>query len=248
MKTQALVDAHCHIDLYPNPAQIVAEAEVHRVYTIAVTNAPSVFAHTAKLVANSRYVRAAAGLHPELVHSHGHEVEKFPQLLAQTRYVGEIGLDYSTDDVLVRQRQREVLSQILAWCAEYGNKVLTLHSRRAAADTIAAVGDNYPGRVILHWFAGSIVELERAAGCGMYFSINAAMVRSEKGKSLIMRMPRDSVLTESDGPFVRTRNRPEDPTGSNQTLAALASIWGSEPDEAAEIVLKNFRQLLAERQ
>lgn len=243
-KKLPLVDAHCHIDLYDDPAQVVADAEAHQVYTIAVTNAPSVFAHTAQLAENSRYVRAALGLHPELVHSHGHEVNRFPQLLSQTRYVGEIGLDYTTNDPSIRSAQREVLDQILSWCAESGNKVLTLHSRRAATDTIAAIGNNYSGKVILHWFSGNNAELEQAAEYGMYFSVNAAMVRSNKGRSIIQRMPLERVLTESDGPFVSINNRPANPASVNQTLNGLADIWGIAAEEARERVITNFRRLL----
>src|SRR5579864_1932918 len=93
-QARAFVDAHCHIDLYQAPRKTIEQAETDRIYTIAVTNAPSVFAHTAALVAGSRYVRAAIGLHPELVHSHRHELENFRHYLTQTRYVGEVGLDY----------------------------------------------------------------------------------------------------------------------------------------------------------
>ncbi len=243
-KTLPLVDAHCHIDLYDDPAQVVAEAEAHQVYTIAVTNAPSVFAHTAQLTVNSRYVRAALGLHPELVHSHGHEVNRFSLLLSQTRYVGEIGLDYTTKDSSIRKAQRAVLDQILSLCAESGNKILTLHSRRAASDTIAAVGKDYPGKAILHWFSGNHSELERATEYGMYFSVNAAMVRASKGRSIIQRIPLDRMLTESDGPFVILNNQPANPVSINQTVHGLAEIWGIAADEAGERVISNFRRLL----
>ena len=102
----AFVDAHCHIDLFPLPEQIVEQAEAHRIYTIAVTNAPSVFAHTAGLASGSKYIRPAIGLHPELVHSHSHELDQFRSHLAHTRYVGEVGLDYTTSDHEVRLLQR----------------------------------------------------------------------------------------------------------------------------------------------
>jgi TatD DNase family protein len=76
---------------------------------------------------------------------------------------------------------------------------------------ITLVGDNYPGKVILHWFSGAGTELERAANFGMYFSVNTAMVNSKKGQMLISRMPPDRVVTESDGPFVRVADEPAHP-------------------------------------
>ena len=239
-----LVDAHCHVDLYDNPAGVVAEAEAAGVYTIAVTNAPSVFRHTAALVRDCRYVRAAVGLHPELVHSHGRQVENVPPLLKETRYVGEIGLDYTTVDQAVRRAQREVFGRILTWCAEYKDKVLTLHSRRAAADTVEAVGPNYPGGVVLHWFSGSGRELERAVGYGMYFSVNPAMVGSQKGRALISRMPVERVITETDGPFVKHGPQPAAPRHTESVIEGLAELWRTSPVEAREAVFANFKRLL----
>jgi TatD DNase family protein len=240
----ALVDAHCHIDLYKDPAGIAAQANERRVFTIAVTNAPSVFRHTALLAAESKYVRAAVGLHPDLVSSHAHELDLMLRLLPETRYVGEIGLDYTTPDEDLRQNQREILRRVLDCCASYGDKVLTLHSRRAAADVIDAVGPRFPGRAILHWFSGSIKELEKASEYGFFFSVNPAMIRSAKGQALIARMPADRVITETDGPFVKTGMQPACPWDVMEAAAYLASAWNLSIDEAREHVFQNFRKLL----
>jgi TatD DNase family protein len=146
------VDAHCHIDLYQMPIAIVHRAEVTGVRTIAVTNAPMVFAHTQALAAGRVNVRAALGLHPELVPTHGQQIDDFLRLLPATRYVGEIGLDFVTKDQADRLRQGCVFDMILRACADAGDKVLTIHSRRASRAVIDAIGDAFPGTVILHWF------------------------------------------------------------------------------------------------
>ncbi len=44
-----LVDAHFHLDLYKELATILPVCEARGVYTAAVTDAPSVFAHTQRL-------------------------------------------------------------------------------------------------------------------------------------------------------------------------------------------------------
>lgn len=245
MESAHLVDAHCHIDLFERPAEIVAEAERHKVYTIAVTNAPFVFRHTAELVAGCRYVRAAAGMHPELVATHGKQVEMLRPLIKETRYVGEIGLDYTTTDEKARCAQREVLSRILGWCAEDENKILTLHSRRAAADVISAIGDSFACRAILHWFTGSPKEVERAAACGFYFSVNSAMIQSEKGKSLIARMPIERVLTESDGPFVKFSGKVAKLANVGHATEVLSTLWKLSIEETRRTIFENFRSILA---
>jgi TatD DNase family protein len=240
-----LVDAHCHIDLFPSPAAVIASAEAAKVYTIAVTNAPSVFAHTERLTAGARFVRAAAGLHPELVGSHGREVAQLALLLKRTRYVGEIGLDYTTKVESERKNQRDVFTQILACSAECKNQVLTLHSRRASADVIAAVGSNFPGRPILHWFSGSVGEMERAVSFGFYFSVNPAMVRSKTGERLIGRMPPDRVVTETDGPFVQVGSMPATPENAFAAIEGLSRLWKLDVEECRQRVLTTWAQLLA---
>lgn len=235
------VDAHCHLDLFPDPAALARQIDDRRVHTIAVTNAPSVFTHTEHIAAGSRYLRAAAGLHPELVATHSGELEQLWPCLERTSYVGEVGLDYSTNDPALRARQRAVFEKILARCAALRDKTITVHSRRASSDTIAAIGDHFPGKVILHWFTGTRREVERAARSGLYFSVNPAMVTSQKGRELIDAMPRDRVLTESDGPFVKLGPQPADPTSVPIVIQYLARTWRLDAAEIAHVVLANLR-------
>jgi TatD DNase family protein len=238
-----LVDAHCHVDLYgKDEAAVIEQIEHQRVHTIAVTNAPSVFFHTRDKARGRTYLHPAVGLHPELVPSHGHELELMWPHLAETRFVGEIGLDYVTSDRELRQRQREVFSQILTRCAERGCHVLTIHSRRSASDVVAAIGDSFPGTVILHWFSGTTRELERAVNAGCWFSVNPAMLRSAGGIQAVQRMPRDRVLTETDGPFAKMAGRACWPQDCSQALVGIARAWGMQPDEVRSAIAANFKR------
>lgn len=241
---QSYVDTHCHLDLYPDPRKVMAETEAQRVVTIAVTNAPSVFRQTAILVKGCRYIRPAVGLHPELVVSRAAELPLMWPLLEETRYVGEVGLDYSETSQASRTQQLSVFTRILERCASYGNKVITVHSRGAEADVISAIDGDYPGRIILHWYSGPVRELQKAVQAGVYFSVNPAMSRSERGRRLVARMPRDQVLTESDGPFVLVGSRAAYPSDVPQVVVELARIWDVDPDQAKVMVRSNFQRLL----
>jgi TatD DNase family protein len=243
-QARAFVDAHCHIDLYKVPQRAIDHAENDRIYTIAVTNAPSVFAHTAALAAGSRYVRAAIGLHPELVHSHKHELETFRECLSQTRYVGEVGLDYLTSDEEVRSQQRLVLSTVAGWASDSGDKILTVHSRRAIRDVISILS-GIKAKVILHWFSGTKKDLERAVNCGFFFSVNNAMLRSHAGRALILQMPKDRVLTETDGPFIQDGPEPATPSTVKTTVRELAELWAQPSDHVQAATLDNLKLLLS---
>jgi TatD DNase family protein len=139
-----------------------------------------------------------------------------------------------------RRRQLSVFEAILRRCADAGNKVLTVHSRRASAQVIDAVGLSYPGVVILHWFSGPLKDLERAAATGMYFSVNPAMGRSANGRKLVVAMPRDRVLTETDGPFVQVAGRPAVPQDTAEVLTLLGELWECTPSEAETRVAENL--------
>lgn len=247
LETNGLVDAHCHVDLYPDPKGLLQSIDKAGIHVVTVTNIPSVFPANAQLAKGFDRVHVALGLHPELVKSHDHELPRFQRLLPSARFVGEVGLDYTTRDEEERSRQRAVFSSVLEWCADSGSKVLTIHSRRATSDVISMVGHGYPCSAILHWFSGTTRQLEQAADAGLYFSVNAAMIRSKTGQSLIARMPPENVLTESDGPFVRTGRRPAEPAGIAQVVRYLGEHWGYSYELAKDHVLANFERAMGMR-
>ena len=238
-----LVDAHCHLDLYPDLSSLIVEVERQRIHTIAVTNAPSVFSRCRESVASTNLIYPAVGLHPELVESHSHELPMLLDFLSEVAFVGEIGLDYQTNDESLRERQRSVFTSILERCADTAPKVITVHSRRASADVLSIVGEQYPATVILHWFSGGLKEVDTAIERGLYFSVNPAMVRSKKGQTLIARMRRDRVLTETDGPFVTVGKRPARPVDVTPVVGHLADVWNCSADEAGDIVMANFNRI-----
>lgn len=236
------VDMHCHVDLYESPRALLESAERARIVTVAVTNAPSVYLFTEGLAQLSAFVVPALGFHPELVESHGHELQLFEQLFPRTRFIGEIGLDYCSPDRGTRQRQRRLFEAIITMCALQRDKVLTIHSRRAVSDVIAVVGHAFPGTAILHWFSGTSKQLRDAVSAGFWFSVNSAMVLSANGVRLIAEMPRERVLTETDGPFVMVGEEPAKPEDTQIVLRYLANLWRLPVPETTQVILNNFQR------
>lgn len=227
-----LHDTHFHLDLFERPKDILGEIEKEKVYTIAVTNIPEVFEHTLLLVQGSKYVRAALGFHPELASQHKTQIGKFLELLPQSRYVGEVGLDNfnkSPSDYII---QKGIFEKIIAACNTAQNKILTVHSRRAEKDVISVIGPDFSGKVILHWYSGSTKEIDKALSYGFYFSINYAMTQSENGRKIINHIPVNRILLETDGPFIKIGNQPSTPLVANLILKEI-------------ILLKQQKNLLA---
>jgi TatD DNase family protein len=238
-------DTHCHLDLFGDYASLKRRIEAARVLTIAVTNSPTVYEQNVAMAAGSSFIVVAAGLHPELVVERERELPALLDLIDRSRFVGEVGLDYQTSDKEVRARQRRVFDAILERCDRHGDRILTIHSRRAADDVVASIGTEFRGSPILHWFSGSAAVLERGVRRGCFFSVNAPMLANVRGLELIARIPKQRVLTETDGPFVRSGASPAEPGNIPSVVLALARAWRVDEGEARETIRSNWNALIA---
>lgn len=240
-----MIDFHCHLDLYPNPWQVVEECQIRKVIVLSVTTTPSAWHGTFALGASSPNIYTALGLHPELACQRRFELDLFDQYLPLTPYVGEIGLDGSPELQGSWPMQQDVFRRILASCAVAGGRLLSIHSRRAiipVLDCLAAQPD--AGTAVLHWFSGNNQELTRAIEQRCWFSVGPMMLCSKKGRALVAKMPQDRIITETDGPFTRVDNRPLLPWDADRAVSVLCEIWGLPLVEAREQLLQNVQSLL----
>jgi TatD DNase family protein len=241
-----VIDFHCHLDLYPDPRQVIADCRQREMYVLSVTTTPSAWRQTAALAEGAERIRTALGLHPQLAHERKSELPLFDELLTRTRYVGEIGLDGAPEFRKHWPAQLSVFDHVLASCARAGGRVLSLHSRRASRAVLDRLEANRAAGIpILHWFSGSHKDLDRAIGLGCWFSVGPAMLRSERGRSLAARMPSERVLTESDGPFAQIDGKPVMPWEVGETLHTLAELWSLSPGEAQDAIYSNLRTLIS---
>jgi TatD DNase family protein len=243
-----LIDFHCHIDLYSDPEAVLAEVDARGTYVLAVTTTPKAWRGTKKLVGDRKRVRVALGLHPEIVSQRHQEVPLLCGLLPEARYVGEIGIDGSPPHRESLDLQKTVFDRIVRECANLGGRIMTIHSR-GAATAVLDVLERQPdaGTPILHWFSGTVKELERAIELGCWFSIGPAMLRSRKGRELAAAMPFDRLLTETDAPFARDGDNPLMPWQAYDCLGDLETISSIPRTELASRIKGNLRRL-AERQ
>jgi TatD DNase family protein len=240
-----MIDLHCHLDLYPKPAPIIAEIRARGMYVLAVTTTPEAFDGNLRYVGDSPRIRVAVGLHPELAKERHAEVRLLCAALPRTRYVGEVGLDGSPQHRSSLDVQRKVLRTILDSCRDHGGRIVSLHSRMAAdavLDEIESAGSL--GTPVMHWFSGSPEELARAKDLGCWFSIGPAMLSSRKGRLLAAEMPRDRVLPETDGPFGQLDGKALMPWESCLVEEALSRLWGIPVTEVEKLMESNLRRLV----
>ncbi|MCJ2077663.1 TatD family hydrolase [Methylobacterium sp. E-016] len=239
-----MIDFHCHLDLYPDPEMAVRQADEARVYVLSVTTTPKAWRRTSALAKSCVRIRTALGLHPELAHERHTELPLFEGLLPETRYVGEVGLDGSPEYKLHADVQKRVFKSILRFSSRQGGRVMSIHSRRASDEVLDCLrGEPDAGTPILHWFSGSMTQLQRAIDQGCWFSVGPPMSRSVRGRSLLASLPRDRVLTETDGPFGQDNGRALNPSDVSGMTEALAGIWNSSVEEVSEQLAANLRRL-----
>lgn len=241
------VDFHCHLDLYPDHEAAIARTEAARIYTLAVTTTPKAWPRNHELTRDTRYVRTALGLHPQLVADRASELSLWERHLSETRYVGEVGLDAGPQFYRSLDAQTRVFRRVLERCAEAGGKILTVHSVRSVQTVLDMIEQHLPqdrGVIVLHWFTGTKSEARRAIALGCYFSVNAAMTRSDRGRSLVADLPLDRLLTETDGPFTQIEGRPAEPVDVRTTVAAIAAVRNLPSTAVAKAVRANLGALL----
>ncbi|NTW00196.1 MAG: TatD family deoxyribonuclease [Oscillochloris sp.] len=235
-----MIDAHCHLDMYPDPYGTALQANSKGVLTVSVTQLPSGFEQAYPHVRPLRYIRLAVGLHPLMATKHKKERKLFVSCLEKTSYIGEVGLDFSAEGLSTKDLQIESFRFVLH-CVRQSPKFMSIHSRKAERVVLDLLEEAEVSPVVFHWYSGSQVQLERLLRLGHFCSVNPAMLRSEKGRAIIRSLPHDRLLTETDGPYVQIGSRPVVPMDVSVIEEFLAKEWGKTIEEIGSQIRKNLR-------
>jgi TatD DNase family protein len=236
------VDTHCHLDLYPDPFEVLDAAP--QTVVVVATELPSAYRLQSVRFRGDRRVRVALGLHPlRAASASALEVGQLVRQLAHAEYVGEVGLDFSAHGKNTKAAQLRVFDRLLAEPA-LRHKVVTVHSRGAEATVIERLRAAGVA-AILHWYTGPLGLINEALDAGLYFSINPAMLRTQKGRKAIAAIPRSRALTESDGPFAKVRGHSAAPGDMKRLVSELARSWGVEAQDVRDQIYDNLASLYA---
>ena len=236
------MDAHMHFDLYDDRNEILSYIEKKESYTIAVTNLPQLFERYKHQYASNKYFQLALGFHPELVYQYSNQQLLFKNLLNKTRFIGEIGLDYTRKSKEEVMKQTEVFEKILEWCSG-NNKILSIHSRSASKKVVDML-NGFDGKIILHWYSGGITDLRRAIAQGCFFSINHQMLQSANGRNIVRNIPVDRILLESDAPFTKGLSKKYTIGFNDVIYKFICELYHQEIDVVKKRVKANFAEVL----
>jgi len=189
----------------PNPEGYISAKEKAGDIVIGMTNLPSHFKMGQSHLIGYKHIRLALGLHPLLAAENRKELTLFKRLVDQTSYIGEIGLDFSTEGIATKNEQISVLWEVLA-TIKGKKKIVSVHSRNAEKELLDMLCEFEIKNVIFHWYSGPVDLIPAIIERGFYFSINESMCRSKNGQSIIGKIPREKILTETDAPYNKRTN------------------------------------------
>jgi TatD DNase family protein len=222
------------------------ECERGGVHALTVTTTPKAWPRNHELTTKTHFVRAALGLHPQLVAQRANEIQLWETYLSQTRYVGEVGLDAGSKYYQSFDLQKKIFARILHLCDQAGNKILSIHSVRASSvvlDMIEKYMHPDHSRIVLHWFTGSKSDARRAVDLGCYFSINAEMLRKENHRIMVATLPLNRILTETDGPFCQHNGHPIHPLEVKDAINLIAPLINMKPEIVTRTICENLVEL-----
>ena len=240
-----MIDTHCHVDLYDNPLEVAAAAEKFAITTVAVTYLPSHFVLASKHLAGFKHVRPALGLHPLSAKDHGPELELFAECFDAAEFVGEVGLDFSGVNKASKPIQEKSFATVIQHLKK-ASKFVTIHSRGAEDAVLQMLRDGGVGPVVFHWFSGSKRQLTNLLDAGHRISINTSMATTDKWAEMLSFVPRSSILTETDGPFVKIDRRPAIPKDIELVVSWLAQTWSISPAAASQQIANNLACFMRE--
>lgn len=238
-----MIDFHTHLDLYPDPSAVAKECSVRGVDVLSVTTTPSAWEGTSALASPGSRVRTALGLHPQIAHQRRSELDLFDSYLLGAPYVGEVGLDGAPEFKRHWDDQLAVFNHVLQACSRAGGRIMSIHSRRATSavlDRLKVFPD--AGVPILHWFSGNKCDLDRAISLNCWFSVGPAMLIAAKGLDLVSHIPREQILTETDGPFAQVDGRSAMPWDAQRAVVQLGALWKLSLKDVKQELDSNLRR------
>ncbi len=194
----------------------------------------------------------AAGFHPsDCAKMQEGDLQRLAALLAGPRgvAVGEIGLDYHYDGTDEAAQKRAFAAQ-LELAHSLGLPVV-IHSRDAAADTLALLQENRTKLAaggVMHCFSGSPETAKEYLKLGLYISFAGPVTfkNARRLDEVAKAVPADRILAETDSPYLAPeplRGTLNTPANVVRVYEKLALLRGVPTAELAAQVRKNAHTL-----
>lgn len=247
-----LIDSHCHLNMpelanrLPEVLANMAAQHISQAVAISVDK-PSAAAVLA-LAEQYPQLFASVGVHPEDMDSEAMSVAELVTAAAHPKVVGigETGLDYHWCSGDLRWQQQRFATHIQA--ANDSGLPLIVHTRDAAADTLALLQEGRAHAGVIHCFTEDTAFAKAVLDFGFYVSFSGIITfkNAQNIQAACRYVPRDRILVETDAPYlapVPKRGKPNEPAFVRHTAEFVAQLRGEPFDVLARASCENTWRL-----
>ena len=247
-----LIDSHCHLNfegLSNRLPEVLANMEEQSVkQALAISVSKQSFAEVFDIAQANEQIYCTIGVHPdsqeaeEFTVSEMVEAAKHPKVVG----IGETGLDYYWCKGDLAWQHRRFAEHIQA-ANESGLPVI-VHTRDAAADTLAILKEGLTNSGVIHCFTEDTAFAKAALDLGLYISFSGIVTfkNAPQIQEAAKYVPVDRMLIETDAPFlapVPKRGKPNEPSYVRYTAEFVAKLRGESVETLAAYTSDNFYRL-----
>jgi TatD DNase family protein len=197
------------------------------------------------------WIYATVGIHPHDAAAATEEhFARLDELSRHRRVIawGEMGLDYYYDHSPRDVQQRVFRRQLDQ--ARAAKLPIVIHCRDAWGDCLRILEDDWRSSGlggIFHCFTAGAAEARHGLDMGFLISFagNLTYPKMQPLRDLARELPLDSILTETDSPFLPPqprRGKRNEPAFVVEVAQALANVRNLATDEIADVTAANFRR------
>lgn len=242
-----MIDSHAHIisEFYDDIESLVNKCKHDKI--IAVINCADSLETAKEVLGYSKiynnFLFATAGIHPQNVEQYSIDViREIEDMVLNNKFVavGEIGLDYSKDDIDKEKQKMFFIKQIEV--AEKYNLPVIVHSREATQDTYDIL-KNHKCNGVIHCYSGSVEMAKEFIKIGYYIGIGGVVTfKNSKLYEVVEQINIENILLETDSPFLSPepfRGHENMPSNVKYVAKKISEIKNIPIDEVKNITTKN---------
>ncbi len=241
------IDSHTHLDFFNEDIKTaLQEIKDYEIPTIANSMDIESYKKAKEYAKICNYVIPTFGIHPWKAGAWKDELDELLPFIEESPLIGEIGLDTVwCEDMENYDRQKEVFLFLLKESIKRG-KIITLHTKGAEEEIFELLQSYDYNKVIIHWYSGSLETFEKYRKLGCYFTVGVDLGYSELAKEILLRIPLDRLLVETDGPtsLEWVNGTYGYPRKIVNLLEKVATVRNIPIEHLKEIICNNFYQLL----
>jgi len=242
------IDSHCHLETLKDIEKVVERARKANVGVIVYNSINfETMKYALSLAEKYNEIKVALGIYPiDALKLSDYELNKEIDFIRKNRKniigIGEVGIDLKESKDFKKQEINFV--KFIRLAKELDLPVF-IHSRGAEEKVIEILEKENMEKVVMHCFCGSLKLVDRIIGNGWMLSIPTNITFSEHFQKVVERVPIQSLLCETDSPFLHPvkGERNNEPGNVVESYRKISEIKKLSLKEVEKKIEDNFNRL-----